>query len=215
VLTSQQIAALVTAAFPKSSTAHLGRRLQFLSQVARPRYLCRLGRQSLFSSLPSYCYELAPAGEQVLSQLHVWTPHPAEWHGRRRLFEHTLLTNALRVPLDIACRARAALRLIEPADILASAPDLIHPAGAEIALGGRVPDWSFGFDHLDRPVERALEHFFYEADSGGMRLRLGPRSDPQNTTSATNSNATPSSGKACRSRSGCSPSRPAPSASPT
>src|SRR4051794_25456324 len=169
VLTSQQIAALVTAAFPGSSKAHLGRRLQFLAQDARPRYLRRLGRQSLFSSLPSYCYEVAPAGEEVLSQFYDWTPHLAEWHGRRRPFEHTLLTNALRVPVEIACRGSTALRLIEPADILVSAPDLIRPAGTALDLGGRVPDWSFGFHHLERPAERALEHFFYEADCGGMR----------------------------------------------
>jgi hypothetical protein len=180
VLTSQQIAALISAAFPVSSKAHLGRRLQFLSQVARPRYLRRLSRQSLFSSLPSYCYELAPAGEEVLSQLYSWTRHQPEWHGRRRPFDHTLMTNALRVPVEIACRGLSALRLIEPADILAYAPDLIHPAGAALDLGGRVPDWSFGFHHLDRSAGRALEHFFYEADCGGMRLRLGPRADPQN-----------------------------------
>jgi hypothetical protein len=116
----------------------------------------------------------------VLSQLYGWTPHQAEWHGRRRPFEHTLLTNALRVPVEIACRSHAALRLIEPAGILAAAPDLIHPAGAALDLGGRIPDWSFGMHHLDRPAERALDHFFYEADCGGMRLRLGPQADPQN-----------------------------------
>jgi Replication-relaxation len=180
VLTSQQITDLVTVIFPGSSRAHLSRRLQFLSQDARPQYLRRLGRQALFSSLPSYCYELAPAGEAVLSQLYGWTPHQPEWHGRRRPFEHTLLTNALRVPVEIAARASRGFRLIEPADILASAPDLIRPAGAALDLGGRIPDWSFGLHHLERPAERAREHFFYEADCGGMRLRLGPRADPQN-----------------------------------
>src|SRR5437868_8250442 len=59
-------------------------------------------------------------------------------------------------------------------------PDLIRPADAALDLGGRVPDWSFGFHHLERPTERAIEYFFYEADCGGMRLRLGPRADPQN-----------------------------------
>jgi hypothetical protein len=32
------------------------------------------------------------------------------------------------------------LQLIEPADILGAAPDLIQPAGAAVDLGGRVPD---------------------------------------------------------------------------
>src|SRR5438270_11512434 len=64
VLTSQQIAALVTAAFPSSSKAHLGRRLQFLSQEARPRYLRPLGRQPPFPAARSYGYGPAPVGAE-------------------------------------------------------------------------------------------------------------------------------------------------------
>jgi hypothetical protein len=106
----------------------------------------------------------------------------------RVFINHTLLTADLNVALEIAVRRRYDVRLLEPQDILAGAPQSTREARnpfalpASISMAGTthdmsvIPDKVFG---LDFTVARKRSYFFVEADRATMPV---VRSHPRQTS---------------------------------
>ena len=135
-------------------------------------------------------YALGNKGAAILAELDGADRAKVDWTDKNRtagriFIEHTLLTADLMVSAEMAARRTGNVRLIEPRDILAAAPQTTRRADNPWALPARIthagitldirliPDKVFGFDYIDA---RKRSYFFVEADRGTMPvIRSNPR----------------------------------------
>ena len=138
-------------------------------------------------------YALGNKGAAILAELDGSERTKVDWTDKNRtagriFIEHTLLAADLMVSAEIAARRTGTVRLIEPRDILAGAPQLTRRADNPWALPARItyagvtqdirliPDKVFGLDYTDA---RKRSYFFVEADRGTMPII---RSNPRQTS---------------------------------
>jgi hypothetical protein len=138
-------------------------------------------------------YALGNKGAAILTELDGSERAKVDWTDKNRtagriFIEHTLLTADLMVSAEIAARRTGNVRLIEPRDILAAAPQTTRHADNPWALPARItyagitqdirliPDKVFGLDYTDA---RKRSYFFVEADRGTMPII---RSNPRQTS---------------------------------
>jgi hypothetical protein len=138
-------------------------------------------------------YALGNKGADILTELDGSQRAKVDWTWKNRdagriFIEHTLLIADLMVSAEIATRRAGNLRLIEPYDILATAPEATRRAKNPWALPASIthagiqhdlsliPDKVFGLDYID---VRKRSYFFVEADRGTMPVM---RSHPRQTS---------------------------------
>ena len=163
---------------PKKLVERLGL-LYHAGYLDRPR--AQLDYYATAGSAPMV-YALGNKGAAVLAEIHGGTAPKVDWTdknrtARRPFIEHTLLIADVMVAVEIAVRARPDVRLMEPAEILARAPEPTRRSKSPWRLTARlsvagipreigiIPDKAFG---LDFTAERKRSYFFLEADRATM-----------------------------------------------
>jgi len=182
-LNSEHIRALV----PGSNQVVL-RRLQVLyhgGYLDRPRE--QIERYQ--SGSRPMIYGLGNNGAKLLAEEFNIDRTKVDWTSKnrdvqKRFLQHTLLVAQFMVCLDLACRQRENIRMIEPEEILANAPEETrkrknpyilkiqtvktiqgHPKTINI---GVIPDKMFGLHFADQPEGRNMAYFFLEGDRATM-----------------------------------------------
>lgn len=130
-------------------------------------------------------YGLGNAGADLLTQSFGAQRGRIDWTSKNRevgalFLQHTLLIADVMIGLEVGCRANGRVRVIEPGEILARAPEATRRRRNPIAWNVRVlhererhtvgviPDKVFGLHFLDAPEGQNRAYFFLEADRGTM-----------------------------------------------
>ena len=127
-------------------------------------------------------YALGNRGVKLLAERFQIPPPKVDWTWKnrktRRVFlEHTLLVADVMVALELACRENGKVRLVEPSEILAAAPEAtqrrrnpfywratVRHEEYNVPIG-LVPDKVFGLEFAE---EGKRAYFFLEADRATM-----------------------------------------------
>ena len=179
-LRSTHIASLVG-----GSEQHVRRRLQLLfhhGYLDRPRE--QLDYHGEAGKKP-YAYALGNKGADLLAGEFDVSRGRVDWTAKNRtvgqiFLEHTLLTAELMVGLEVACRERGSVRLIDADEIVSRSPDhtqrrrnplawqaVVQHEGHRLKVGVQ-PDRVFGLHYLELPEGRNRAYFFLESDRGTM-----------------------------------------------
>lgn len=179
-LRSSHIAALIG-----GSRQMILRRLQLLYHHG---YLDRPMEQLLsyhYEGSKPLAYGLGNKGADVLARDADIPRGKINWTAKNKaagpiFLEHTLLIADVMVAIEAACQQHGRVRIIEPDEILAQAPEATrrkrNPLGWQVDLAGQgehhrlgvIPDKFFGLHYLDRPEGRNRAYFCLEADRATM-----------------------------------------------
>jgi len=173
------------AALDGGSEQHVRRRLKHLYHAG---FLDRLRERIDWpggEARKPYIYGLGKNGAELLQEELGIKLGRLDWAGKnreigQRYLDHTLLTADVLVGFELACRRRGTVRMIDPGEILAHAPEatrrtrypfrwrvpVIHE-GTRYVLGA-IPDGIFGLYFLEKPEGRNRAYFFLEADRATM-----------------------------------------------
>lgn len=130
-------------------------------------------------------YGLGNKGADVLAHEAGIPRGKINWTAKNRaagpiFLEHTLLTADVMVAFEVACQKHGGVRVIDPEELLAQAPEATrrrkNPLGWQVDVtdGGEryrlgvIPDKFFGLHYLDRPEGRNRAYFCLEADRATM-----------------------------------------------
>jgi hypothetical protein len=134
---------------------------------------------------PPYVYALGNRGAALLAEIDGSDPSKVDWTDKNReagrpFIDHTLLVAEIMIAFETATRSRPDVLLMEPADVLARAPEATQRAdnpwkwqatvphdGLYVSVS-HVPDKVFG---LDFTSERKRVHFLLEADRATMPIK--------------------------------------------
>jgi hypothetical protein len=187
-LTSEHIKALIP-----GSDQRILRRLQALyhsDHLDRPREQIIHYRAGAGST--SMIYGLGNKGADLLTQEFRIARAKVDWTSKNRtaqvaFLEHTLEVADFMVCLELACRQRKDIEMIEPAEILDRAPaktrGKYNPFAFQVKAKrpghreagpvtfGVIPDKIFGLHFVNEPAGRNWAYFFLEADRATMPVK--------------------------------------------
>lgn len=185
VIDSDQLYRLVEAIFPGSSKQQVLRRMRTMFDAG---YLARPRRQVETYQSGSRPMIVMPGnrGSEFVAERFGFRRAAVDWTAKARTavrgeMHHALSVTEFVVSLDIACKRRASLRVLDFQTLLSTmAPDETrasrHPyqwpvitrwKGREVVLH-IAPDAIFGVQDLDRPEGANRKFFFLESDRGTM-----------------------------------------------